>query len=105
MQGHTRKHHTERKDVVPVPKKQVPEKEYLPDWREAFSDLFKKYTEAGATLKGFRLREGWTQVDLADMLGIDQANLSNMERGKRPIGKEMAKRLAKIFDTDYRLFI
>ena len=103
MQGHTRRHHTEKR--APEREEKVVQKEYLPDWKEIFSDLFEKYTEAGATLKGFRLREGWTQVDLAERLGVDQANLSNMERGKRPIGKEMAKRLAKIFDTDYRLFI
>jgi len=28
-----------------------------------------------------------------------------MEHGKRPIGKEMAKRLAKILKVNYRVFL
>jgi transcriptional regulator with XRE-family HTH domain len=79
--------------------------EDLMDCRSAFSEILDKFSEEGATLRGFRLREGWTQVQLADKLGINQANLSKMERGLRPIGKAMAKRLALIFKADYRLFI
>lgn len=74
-------------------------------WRISLGDIIEKYTEPGASLKGFRLRENLTQVELAKKLGITQGNLSAMERGRRPIGKTMALRLAKIFDTDYRIFL
>lgn len=77
----------------------------LVDWRTAFDDLIDKFSEAGVALKGFRLREGWTQAEVADKIGIDQPNLSKMERGKRAIGKAMAKKLAALFGTDYRVFL
>ncbi|MGE3954283.1 MAG: helix-turn-helix domain-containing protein [Parachlamydiales bacterium] len=83
------------------------EKRHKPhnNWRNSFRDLLQETTEAGATLKGLRTREGWTQADLASRLGVNQSNVSKMERGVRPIGKEMAKRLATLFKTDYRLFL
>ena len=77
----------------------------LIDWQSAFDDLIEKFSEAGAALRGFRLREGWTQIQLAEMIDVNQSNLSKMEHGKRPIGKQIAKRLATIFKTDYRIFL
>lgn len=56
-------------------------------------------------LKGLRHREGLTQVQLGEALSIEQTNISLMERGKRSIGKQLAKRLADFFKTDYRLFL
>jgi len=43
--------------------------------------------------------------ELARKLGVAQGDLSKMETGKRSIGKEMAHRLAGVFDTDYRVFL
>lgn len=56
-------------------------------------------------LKGLRCREGLTQDALGKLLGIAQTNISKMECGKRHIGKNIAKRLAQLFKTDYRLFL
>jgi len=56
-------------------------------------------------LTGMRAREGLTQVELGKILNIKQGNISQMEKGKRPIGKNLAKRLAEIFKTEYRLFL
>jgi len=61
--------------------------------------------EWAIALKGLRYREGLTQVELGKMLGIEQTNISKMERGKRSIGKAIAKRLSELFDIDYRLFL
>jgi ribosome-binding protein aMBF1 (putative translation factor) len=58
-----------------------------------------------AILRGARYRGEMTQVVLAERLGIRQSYLSEMEHGKRPIGKVMAKKLAAVFDCDYRLFL
>ena len=70
-----------------------------------FKDLEKKYTLAGAALKGARLREGLTQMELAQKINVTQGDLSKMESGKRPIGKTIAKRLAKVLKFDYRVFL
>lgn len=56
-------------------------------------------------LRGLRAREGLTQNAMGNLLGITQGNISQMEHGKRPIGKQIAKRLADLFKTDYRLFL
>jgi len=55
--------------------------------------------------KGLRLREGLSQVQFAKKINVNQANLSSMENGNRPIGKVIAKRIQRIFGTDYRYFL
>jgi predicted transcriptional regulator len=64
-----------------------------------------KFTSPGACLQGSRIKEGLSQVDLAEKLKISQSNLSKMELGKRSIGKAMAKRIGSILKVDYRLFL
>lgn len=56
-------------------------------------------------LRGARHKADIIQVQLAEALGIRQHHLSEMENGKRPLGKQMAKRLAEVLDCDYRLFM
>ncbi len=72
---------------------------------KAIQNLDRKFSRAGACLQGARVKEGLSQVVLAEKLKISQSNLSKMELGKRSIGKAMAKRLASILDVDYRLFL
>ena len=72
---------------------------------EAFKDLINQYGKAGALLKGIRIREGLNQTDFAKLIGVTQANLSSMESGSRPIGKNKAKIIAEMFDVDYRSFL
>ena|SRR5579863_7382348 len=74
-------------------------------WRQAFKEQIKKYSEGGFALKGCRSRDEVTQKELAEALSISQHHISEMENGKRPIGKEMAKRFAAFFKTDYRIFL
>jgi hypothetical protein len=59
----------------------------------------------GQRLAGARSKEGLTQRQLAAQSGIPQRHLSEMERGKRPIGKGRARVLGKALHTDYRLFL
>ena len=59
----------------------------------------------GDAIRGLRYRENMTQKQLAEQAGISVQNLSNMEHGRRPIGKDMAKKLAKILNTDWRLLL
>jgi DNA-binding XRE family transcriptional regulator len=74
-------------------------------WREVFKEELEKYGEAALMLRGSRHRLELTQKELADALGIPQNHISEMENGKRPIGKVMALRLGKFFKTDYRKFL
>ncbi len=74
-------------------------------WKEAFKDEIDQYTEAGMILRGSRYKRELTQKEVSEALGISQHHISEMENGKRSIEKEMAKRLAKFFETDYRRFL
>ena len=72
---------------------------------DLFSDLTQESGEPGVLLKGLRYREGLSQIDFAKKLNINQANLSAMENGRRAIGKELAKRIADLFEVNYRIFL
>ncbi|HHB75385.1 MAG TPA: helix-turn-helix domain-containing protein [Desulfobulbus sp.] len=72
-------------------------------WRTFFPEL--KENEQGAYLSGARHREGLTQRQLAEQTGIRQHHISEMENGKRSIGKKNAKVLAGALNTDYRIFL
>ena len=70
---------------------------------EAFFDKhFPGRSEQEITLAGYRYREDLTQQQLAELTGINRRHISEMEHGKRPIGKENAKKLAKALHCDYR---
>ena len=72
---------------------------------DVFQSLTKKYSKAGALLRGLRIREGLNQTEFSKIIDTTQANLSSMENGHRPIGKNKAKRIAEKFDVDYRYFL
>ena len=72
---------------------------------EAMNILLAGRPQGAAMLRGLRYREGISQVELGKLLGVEQTNISKMERGKRQIGKNIAMRLEKLFKTDYRLFL
>lgn len=72
---------------------------------ETIRKLDATYTRPGTCLQGARIKEGMSQVELAEKLGIPQTNLSKMELGKRPIGKRMAERIAAILNIDYRILM
>jgi predicted transcriptional regulator len=69
-------------------------------WGEVYPDF-----NPSTALRGARKRENLTQKELASLIGISQTNISEMEHGKRPIGKEMAKRFARALNVDYRIFL
>ena len=63
----------------------------LPDWAMYF--------------RGIRQREDLTQKQMADVLSLTQSNISDIERGRRPIGKALAKKIAERFNAEYRLLL
>ena len=78
----------------------IPDDEDLLTWEEAFPEL-----GPGDVLKGARDREGLTQTELAAKIGVKPHHISEMENGKRSIGKDMARRLAKALNTGYKVFL
>ena len=73
-------------------------------WREAYPEYSEEQL-IGKALAGARCREGLTQIQLSELTGIPQRHISEMENGKRPIGKEMAKRLGKALNISYKVFL
>ena len=61
--------------------------------------------EPQAAHRTCRHREIITQRELSALAGIPQRHVSEMENGKRAIGKEMAKRLGKALKADYKMFL
>ena len=59
----------------------------------------------GKRLDAERFKRSMTQTGLSELTGIPQHHISEMENGKRPIGKESAKKLATVFKVDYRVFL
>jgi ribosome-binding protein aMBF1 (putative translation factor) len=73
-------------------------------WRDAYPECSEAQL-IGKALAGARYREGLTQIQLSELTGIPQRHISEMENGKRPIGKEMAKRLGKALNIGYKVFL
>ena len=96
MREHTRTHRTKKENK----KQNEPLRA-----SEVIKEIANGKPEWATALKGLRYREDITQKELGEIIGIDQANISNMENGKRPIGKNLAKKLAEQFHVDYRLFL
>lgn len=70
---------------------------------EAFPEIC--WNRCGIAIRGYRTREDLTQKQLSDLTGINQRHISEMENGKRPVGKERAKKLATALNCDYRFFL
>lgn len=113
MQALTKKHHTE--NLVPLHLMVHPanvatitkyveslEKSGSTPWREVAAQ---RGNVSASVLRGARSKEEITQTHLSELTGIPQRHISEMERGKRPIGKETAKKLAVVLKTDYRVFL
>lgn len=74
--------------------------------RESFSsDEVFLDSHPGEILKGLRVREGTTQAQLSEKTGLNTRHISEMELGKRPIGKAMAKRLAAALNASYKALL
>lgn len=104
MLGHTKKHPTKESNSSSEHSKNKNSDESM-DWREAAKEAFGDTSNVALNLRGLRNREGITQAQLGQALGVEQSNISKMERGKRQVGVRIAKRIEEIFNIDYRLFL
>jgi len=96
----TRPTKTKKKGRVAV---QAARKKRTP-WRVVATKEISKFSEPGVMLRGCRYKKKITQVQLSEAFGVQQNHISEMENGKRPICKEMAKRFAEFFKKDYRIY-
>jgi DNA-binding XRE family transcriptional regulator len=72
------------------------------------AEVFPEYIgkEHEIALRAYRTRQGMTQKQLSKITGIPQRHISEMENGKRGIGKDRAKLLAEGLQvSDYRVFL
>jgi DNA-binding XRE family transcriptional regulator len=60
--------------------------DYIP-WREAYPECSDEELP-GVCLRGSRYREGLTQKQLADITGIPQRHISEMENGSGPSARK-----------------
>ena len=74
----------------------------LIDAGEVFPDLRDPEKRPFVVFRGIRAKTGLTQEEVAERLGITQAEVSKIECGKRPIGKAVDKKIEQAFKIDYR---
>jgi DNA-binding XRE family transcriptional regulator len=72
---------------------------------QLFPDLGNPKKTPGIALRGVRLRLELTQKEMSEKIGVTQGDLSKMEKGERPIGKNLATRIGKSLGIDYRRFL
>lgn len=87
MLGHTKKRLIDSEHVHSNLNKL--EKFFFIPWRETSKERIEKYTEPAIMLRGSRYKAELTQKQLAELLAISQHHISEMENGKRSIGKTM----------------
>jgi len=78
------------------------------DYNYSVAETFPEYVgqDSPVAIRAYRTREGLTQKQLADLTGIPQRHLSEIENGKRSIGKERARKLATALNvSDFRLLL
>lgn len=68
------------------------------------SDFWKENATPGRIAAGFRLKHQMTQAQLAELTGIDQANISAYESGKRPLTQKAAIRIGEALGEDPEKF-
>ncbi len=56
-------------------------------------------------LKGIRKREGLTQLRVCQKLKIQQANLSKMESGERPVPKNLIGKISKLYNIREKMLL
>ena len=119
MLDHTKKHHTDKitlffegpkeneREAIIVLKAlgfmKTVKNSGSTSWRDAFPEFASN--EPGTCLAAARHKKSLTQVTLSDLTEIPRRHISEMENGKRPIGKKTAKKMAEVLDVDYRVFL
>jgi transcriptional regulator with XRE-family HTH domain len=51
------------------------------------------------TIRELRTARGWTQLELANRLGVTPSTVYNWERGKHPLSAGMLRQIARLFEV------
>jgi antitoxin component HigA of HigAB toxin-antitoxin module len=84
----------------------IDDKDENVNWFE--TDLHKEIAATmtpAKTLRTLREMTGWTLAETGKKIGVSQYRVSDYETGQRAISKEMAKKLAEVFNTSPAEFI
>jgi DNA-binding XRE family transcriptional regulator len=71
---------------------------------EWFKEMEAK-TTPGDSLNALRTMRGMRQTELAKKIGVAPRQISDMEKGRVPIGKKMAMRIGEALNMDYKHFL
>lgn len=72
---------------------------------DAFPNIKDPAKRIGIIFRGVQFKHNLTQAEVAKKLGLDQSDVSKIEKGKRPVGKALAKKIEKEFGIDYHRFL
>ena len=73
-----------------------------PEGREQ-AKVFNRGAAIAADVLVLRLAHGWTQADLAEQSGIDQSDISRIERGLSNATEATLGRLAEVLDAEVHM--
>ncbi|MCD4812885.1 helix-turn-helix domain-containing protein [bacterium] len=83
----------------------IHEEEAVPVKSTQWYQSMKKKVRPGDAVRIYRLNRGWTQEVLGKKIGVSKYRVSDYENHRRSISKELAKRLAKLFDEPLDRFV
>jgi DNA-binding XRE family transcriptional regulator len=62
-------------------------------------------TTPGDSLRAMRTLREMKQTELAKKIGVNPQQISDMEKGRAPIGKKMAMKIGEALNFSYKLFL
>jgi DNA-binding XRE family transcriptional regulator len=75
------------------------------DARVLYPELNDPVKRAGIAFHGVRLRLGLTQKQMAEKIGLNQSDVSKIEKGEREISRKLAMRIGETLGVDYKRFL
>ena len=90
--------HTAIGDLVSQWEKDDKRRAALDDARRWVADTF--HGEDGETVRTLRLRKGWSQSRLAEVLSTSQSHIARIERGTENLAIETCRKLCKALEID-----
>jgi ribosome-binding protein aMBF1 (putative translation factor) len=91
-------HHTAIGDLVAAWEQNPERRGALEDARRWMEETI--HADEGDTVRTLRLRKGWSQTKLAEVLGTSQPHIARIERGTENIAIETCRRLCQALDID-----
>ena len=78
-------------------------RERLSSSTQVHREVFEQAYDIAMQITGLRERHGLTQAELAERCGVDQGDISRIERGSTSPTARTLQRIAEALDSDVRL--